>query len=126
MALSKEILNGVKGLPMWASFDVNFVDIAFAWHSEQVPSALALAMLVMRGAGSCSFKRNLHHAEQGTTPRRRLPRPPARACFPSSCPKLSCFPTTLPRQARQPQHSSHEPEVAWCAVGFADSTPKSN
>ena len=36
----------------------------------------------------------------------------ARACFPSSCPKLSCFPTTLPRQARQPQHSSHEPEVA--------------
>ena len=27
---------------------------------------------------------------------------------------------------RQPQHSSYEPEVAWCAVGFADSTPKLN
>ena len=57
---------------MGTPFDVNFVDIAFAWHSEQVPSALALAMLMMRGTGSCSFKRNLHHAEQETTlPRRR-------------------------------------------------------
>lgn len=54
----------------------------------------------------------VHHTEQENSPWRRLPRPPARACFPSSCPKLSCFPTTLPRQARQPQHSSHEPEVA--------------
>ena len=27
---------------MGTPFDVNFVDIAFAWHSEQVLSALAL------------------------------------------------------------------------------------
>lgn len=60
---------------------------------------------------------------------------PTRACFPPTCPSsllLSQPCLHLPHQARQayhgrqPRHSSHEPEVAWCAVGFADSTPKSN
>ena len=41
---------------MGIPFDVNFVDIAFARHSEQVPSALALAMLVMRDADGREFR----------------------------------------------------------------------
>ena len=41
---------------MGTPFDVNFVDIAFARHSEQVPSALALAMLVMRDADGREFR----------------------------------------------------------------------
>jgi len=93
MALSKEILNGVKGHPMGSSFAV----------ADAVRHRRPTAAGAPRGA------RKLSTAAASSSH--------ARACFPPARPSSLLLPQPCLHFGRQPQHSSYElvpADVAHC------------